>query len=235
MSIKKEKCYVKNEDFPIEDLIKGSSIRVQVLGLIHEDFPNFLEKDYISLDVLNDYRKKYLQKLFKEEKKDLGIFEKEIIETIHKHKILSEDIEPDIASSLTLGNRVADKIAEFGGSWAFIIAFFSFIFFWMLINIWLLSTKPFDPYPFILLNLILSCLAAIQAPVIMMSQNRKEQKDRLRSENDYKINLKSEIEIRLLHEKIDHLIYKQNKHFLEMQELQLEYLEEIVDKINKEK
>ncbi len=91
----------------------------------------------------------------------------------------------------------------------------------------MLSTKPFDPYPFILLNLILSCLAAIQAPIIMMSQNRKEQKDRARSENDYQINLKAELEIRLLHEKLDHVIVHQNKRMLDIQELQLDYLEEL--------
>ncbi|MCF8237751.1 MAG: DUF1003 domain-containing protein [Saprospiraceae bacterium] len=97
----------------------------------------------------------------------------------------------------------------------------------MSINIWVLATKPFDPFPFILLNLILSCLAAIQAAIIMMSQNRKEQKDRSRSENDYKVNLKAELEIRLLHEKLDHLIIHQNKRMLDIQELQLDYLEEL--------
>jgi uncharacterized membrane protein len=101
------------------------------------------------------------------------------------------------------------------------------------INIWILATKSFDPFPFILLNLILSCLAAIQAPIIMMSQNRKEEKDRKRGENDYKINLKAELEIKLLSEKIDHMIVHQNKKLLEIQEIQTDYLEDLMNKIKK--
>jgi uncharacterized membrane protein len=101
----------------------------------------------------------------------------------------------------------------------------------MLINVWFLASKPFDPYPFILLNLILSCVAAIQAPIIMMSQNRQEQKDRQRSEHDYKINLKAELEIKLLSEKMDHLLVHQNKKLLEIQEVQIDYLEDLLKKM----
>ena len=103
----------------------------------------------------------------------------------------------------------------------------------MVLNIVFLRNTGYDPYPFILLNLVLSCLAAIQAPIIMMSQNRQEQKDRQRSEHDYKVNLKAELEIQLLHEKIDHLIVNQNKRLLEIQKIQNDYLEEIVEKVNK--
>jgi uncharacterized membrane protein len=126
---------------------------------------------------------------------------------------------------------MADKIAEFGGSWRFIIFFFSFLFTWIAINALVLNIKPYDPYPFILLNLILSCLAAIQAPIIMMSQNRQEQKDRLRSEHDYKIDLKAELEIKLLHEKMDHLLIKQNKKLFEIQQIQADFLEDILTRI----
>ena len=104
---------------------------------------------------------------------------------------------------------------------------------WMLINIFILASRPFDPYPFILLNLILSCLAAIQAPVIMMSQNRQEQKDRQRSEHDYKINLKAELEIQLLNEKMDHLLIHQNKKLLEIQEVQTDYLEDLMKELKR--
>jgi uncharacterized membrane protein len=103
----------------------------------------------------------------------------------------------------------------------------------MFLNIFILVTKPFDPFPFILLNLILSCLAAIQAPIIMMSQNRQEQKDRQRSEHDYKINLKAELEIKILGEKIDHLLVHQNKKLLEIQEVQIDYLEDVLKEIKK--
>jgi uncharacterized membrane protein len=154
------------------------------------------------------------------------------MDAIKNNSVLSENIEDEIEGRLTLGQKLADKIAFFGGSWTFIIAFFSFILVWMSINIWILATKPFDPFPFILLNLILSCLAAIQAPIIMMSQNRKEQKDRVRGEHDYKINLKAELEIKLLGEKIDHMIVHQNKKLLEIQEIQTDYLEDLIKKMN---
>ena len=152
---------------------------------------------------------------------------------IKNNSILSENIEDVIEGKLTLGQKLADKIATFGGSWTFIIIFFSFILLWIGINVWVLVTKPFDPFPFILLNLILSCLASIQAPIIMMSQNRKEQKDRQRGEHDYKINLKAELEIKLLNEKIDHLIVHQNRNLLEIQEIQTDYLEDLMNKLTK--
>lgn len=233
MNAEKEACFIDKKEFPIDELIKGSSIRTQLLKLIKKDFPEFSTDKYISIDNLSVYRKKYLKILIKKEYKDLGALEDEIIEKINSNKILSENIEPEIDDTLTLGQKIADKVAAFGGSWAFIISFFLFLILWMGINVWVLSSKPFDPYPFILLNLILSSLAAIQAPIIMMSQNRQEQKDRIRGEHDFKVNLKSELEIQLLHEKIDHLINNQNKKLLEIQELQLDYLEDIITgKIN---
>ncbi|MBN1698126.1 MAG: DUF1003 domain-containing protein, partial [Spirochaetales bacterium] len=133
----------------------------------------------------------------------------------------------------TIGNKISDIVAKFGGSWRFIISFFSILILWILVNSHLLLSKPFDPYPYILLNLILSCIAAIQAPIIMMSQNRLETKDRIRVENDYKINLKSEIEIRTLHEKIDHLLLEQWSKMIEIQELQIDLLNEIRESIEK--
>jgi uncharacterized membrane protein len=233
MNATTEKCYIDKKDYPIENLVKGSFIRTQLVKLIKKDFPEFSTDNYISIDNLSVYRKKYLKKLLKKESKDLGVLENEIIEKVNGNKILSENIEPEIEDTLTIGQKIADKVAAFGGSWAFIISFFLFLILWMGINIWVLSNKPFDPYPFILLNLILSSLAAIQAPIIMMSQNRQEQKDRIRGEHDFKVNLKSELEIQLLHEKIDHLIAHQNKRLLEIQELQLDYLVDITSKMVK--
>lgn len=155
------------------------------------------------------------------------------MDAIKNNSILSENIQDEIEAETTLGQRIADQVAAFGGSWTFIITFFCFIILWMGVNVWLLTTKPFDPYPFILLNLILSCLASIQAPIIMMSQNRQEQKDRQRSEHDYKINLKAELEIKLLSEKIDHLLVHQNNKLLEIQEVQIDYLEDLMREIKK--
>ncbi len=225
--MEKELCYITKREYDPKDLVQGFSLKPQLINLIQKDFPDFSSEKYISQESLSAYRKKYLESMIKKESKELNKLEKEVIKAINGNTLLSENIEPEIEFKLTTGQRMADKIATFGGSWTFIIFFFSFLLIWMAINIWVLTTKPFDPFPFILLNLILSCLAAIQAPIIMMSQNRKEQKDRARSENDYKINLKAELEIRLLHEKLDHLIIHQNKRMLDIQELQLDYLEEI--------
>src|SRR6266567_4500211 len=145
--------------------------------------------------------------------------------------MVAELIRPSLLESiekkLTFGERLSDRIAEFGGSWKFLITFGAVIVVWIGANAVLLATRAFDPYPFILLNLVLSCLAAIQAPVIMMSQNRAELRDRLRSENDYKINLKAELEIRHLHVKIDHLLRRQYNRLFEIQQIQIELLEEL--------
>lgn len=215
------------------EAIKGQDLRDGIFDLICSEHPDFDRKDYISLEELNHYRRHYLAFLIEQEKGELAAIDRDVVDAIKNNAILSENIRDDIDGSLTFGQKVADKIADFGGSWTFIITFFSFILIWMSINIWLLAAKPFDPYPFILLNLILSCLAAIQAPIIMMSQNRQEQKDRQRSEHDYKINLKAELEIKLLSEKIDHLLVLQSKKLLEIQEIQTDYLEDLMNEIKK--
>lgn len=213
--------------------IKGYEIREGIFNLIKKDFPDFKEDDCITLSELNTYRRLYLTSLIKQEKGELAAIDQDVMDAIKHNAILSETIHEDIETGITFGQRIADKVAAFGGSWIFIVSFFLFILIWMLINIWFLASKPFDPYPFILLNLILSCLAAIQAPIIMMSQNRQEQKDRQRSEHDYKINLKAELEIKLLSEKIDHLLVHQNKKLLEIQEVQIDYLEDLMKEIKK--
>jgi uncharacterized membrane protein len=224
-------CHISKKELPLSEAYKGHDIREPILQLIKNDYPEFDSDSYISIDQLNQYRQRYLTNLIEEERGDVSKLEREVIEAIANNKVLSENIEDDIEDKLTVGQKVADRIATFGGSWTFIIIFFSFLFLWMGINTWLLMSKAFDRYPYILLNLILSCLAAIQAPIIMMSQNRQEQKDRLRSEHDYKINLKAEIEIKLLNEKIDHLIIHQNKRLLEIQQIQTDYLEDILKEV----
>ena len=213
--------------------IVGHDIREGIFNLIKSNFPDFKEDDFISLFELNQYRRFYLTSLISQEKGELAVIDSDVMNAIKNNAILSENIQEEIEAKLTFGQKLADKVATFGGSWIFIITFFSFIIIWMMINIWMLVNNPFDPFPFILLNLILSCLAAIQAPIIMMSQNRQEQKDRKRSEHDYKINLKAELEIKLLSEKIDHLLIHQNKKLLEIQEIQTDYLEDLMNEIKK--
>jgi uncharacterized membrane protein len=225
--------YISKKEIQKGEEIKGRDIREGIFNLIQSDFGNFNHDDFISIDELNQYRRLYLTSLITQEKGEIAAIDKDVMEAIKNNSILSENIQDEIEAELTFGQRLADKVAAFGGSWTFITTFFSFILIWMIINVWFLATKPFDPFPFILLNLILSCLAAIQAPIIMMSQNRQEQKDRQRSEHDYKINLKAELEIKLLSEKIDHLLAHQNKKLLEIQEVQTDYLEDLMKELKK--
>ncbi len=224
---------ISNLEIKKGEEILGRDIREGIFNLIQTEFPNFTLNDAITIEELNRYRRLYLTSLIQQEKGEIAAIDQDVLNAIKNNSILSENIQDEIEAELTFGQKLADGVAGFGGSWAFIITFFSFILIWMIINIWFLTTKPFDPFPFILLNLILSCLAAIQAPIIMMSQNRQEQKDRQRSEHDYKINLKAELEIKLLSEKIDHLLAHQNKKLLEIQELQTDYLEDLMKELKK--
>jgi len=150
---------------------------------------------------------------------------------IDDEKLLVEDLSNEPKEILTKGQSISDHVAKFGGSWYFIITFSVILTFWILLNTLMPLRARFDQYPFILMNLVLSAIAALQAPIIMMSQNRKEEKDRKRSENDYLINLKSELEIRGLHQKIDLLLEEQIKILFDSQARQLELLKNIEDKL----
>ena len=155
-----------------------------------------------------------------------------MLETITEHDTLADKVDEDSAV-LTFGQRVADKVATFGGSWTFILSFGGFLFIWIGCNVLFLHNRGFDPYPFILLNLLLSCLAALQAPIIMMSQNRQEEKDRERSKKDYMVNLKSELELRILHEKLDHLIMHQQQQLLQIQKIQIDMMNDILRQVDR--
>ncbi|OGU55747.1 MAG: hypothetical protein A2V66_11750 [Ignavibacteria bacterium RBG_13_36_8] len=228
-------CQITKKKFPKSQLVSGHAIREPIIQLIKEKYPDYSAEGYVSVKELNYFRQAYLQKLLEEEKGELSNIETEVLTSLQKAELLSKNIEPEIDEKLSIGNRVADKVALFGGSWIFIGSFLLLMLIWILINVFLLINRPFDPYPFILLNLILSCIAALQAPIIMMSQNRQESKDRQRSLYDYQINLKAEMEIRQLHEKIDHLIIHQNQRMFEIQQIQTELLQEIADKLNEKK
>jgi uncharacterized membrane protein len=185
------------------------------------------------LHLLNDlgpFRRDYVKEVLEEEIGELSALDQEVIDSLQEREILSENIGKEFEEELTFGQRLSDRIASFGGSWTFITIFGAVLFVWIIINTIVLATRAFDPYPFILMNLILSCLAALQAPIIMMSQNRAEARDRARAENDYKVNLKAELEIRHLHEKIDHLLRKQYNRLFEIQQIQIELLQELGQK-----
>ncbi len=222
---------ISNKEFPISEKVSAKTIRHSILDLIQKDNPQFSHESYLSLSELNYYRDKGVSDYLVKEIGELTELEKTVLNSVTNNKTLTDKIDGEEEKVLTIGQRIADKVATFGGSWTFIISFGVFIFIWITINVFWLINKSFDPYPFILLNLILSCLAALQAPVIMMSQNRQEEKDRQRAKNDYMINLKSELEIRTLHEKIDHFIIDQQQELLEIQKVQVEMMADILRQI----
>lgn len=223
-------CAVCGKTFPMNEMVRGEVVRDQVADLIIKDNPEWTQDKYICEADLAKYRLEYVHNILYEEKGALSEMEENVLQNLANHELVSENIESQFDHKWTFGERLSDKIAEFGGSWKFIILFGSFMLIWIIINSLVFIFKPYDPYPYILLNLILSTLAAIQAPIIMMSQNRQEDKDRERSEHDYKVNLKAELEIRTLHEKVDHLLTHQWNRLMEIQELQMELLSEISEK-----
>src|SRR5213083_1105723 len=202
-------------------------IRPSLLEFIKKRMPDWDGNGFICLDDLGEFRKEYVKEVLQDEIGELSTLDQEVVESLQQHEILSSNISKQFERKLTFGEKLSDHIAEFGGSWKFLISFGAVLVIWIAINGVILATHAFDPFPFILLNLILSCLAAVQAPIIMMSQNRAEARDRLRAENDYKVNLKAELEIRHLHEKIDHLLRRQYNRLFEIQQIQIELLEEI--------
>ena len=220
---------VSKKEFPIEDKISGKAVRDPIFALIQADYPDFDEDKFLSVIELNMYREKYISNYLAVEIGELSNLENKVIGSLKKDTSLVSSVEDEV-DSRTVGQAVADSVAAFGGSWKFIIMFGVFILLWIMANIYLLVDKGFDPYPFILLNLILSCLAALQAPVIMMSQNRQEEKDRERAKKDYMINLKSELEIRMLHEKLDHLIMHQQEELIDIQKVQIEMMNDILSR-----
>jgi uncharacterized membrane protein len=229
------KSDISKEEFPISDRISGKSIRYPILNYIRKENPQFTTDNYLSISELNYFREKYISDYLIKEVGELTELEKTVLASVTDKTTLTDKIDGEEDTALTTGQRVADKIASFGGSWTFIILFGLFILIWITINVVWFLNRSFDPYPFIFLNLILSCLAAIQAPVIMMSQNRQEEKDRKRSKNDYMVNLKSELEIRLLYEKIDHLIMHQQQELLEIQRVQIGMMNDIINLVGKNK
>ena len=210
--------------FSESERVSGQVVRKPILELIQQDSPKFSVADSLASSELNEYRRRYLENFLVREVGELTELEEIVLSNVHERRTLTDKVE-DQEKPLTLGQRWADHIASFGGSWTFITLFFGVILGWILLNVAVLRRPVFDPYPFILLNLLLSCLAALQAPVIMMSQKRQEEKDRERAKKDYMINLKAELELRVMHEKLDHLTQQQaqaTQHLSEVLEAVLE-------------
>jgi uncharacterized membrane protein len=202
-------------------------VRHAIADMIRRETGHWEEEGWICLKDLQRFQHRYVEEVLKAEKGELTQLEQEVLESLQKHETLSANADEEFDATLTMGQRLADRVADFGGSWTFIIFFAVVMFAWVLLNSFALAARPFDPYPYILLNLCLSCLAAIQAPVILMSQNRQEARDRLRAVRDYQVNLKAELEIRHLHQKLDHLLTNQWERLVEIQEIQMELINEI--------
>jgi len=177
------------------------------------------------------------EKLFNSEYENLTEQERHVAHHIIERTPISTNIVQDYSEQLTLGQKMADKVASFGGSWVFISIFACVMVVWIIMNSFILIklNSSFDPYPYILLNLVLSMLAAIQAPIILMSQNRQAYKDRLNTEHDYEVDLKAELEIIGLHEKLDSLKQEQWKELILIQEEQLKLLGQLVEDLKKDK
>ena len=224
-------CAISKKEHSAHLLSDTNYIGEKIKAVLKKEYPNWDGNGFVSNDIINKARTAYITGLITTERGELDKLDKEVVESITNADIMSRDVYLEKTELPTFGEKLADQVASFGGSWRFIILFAFVILLWISINVFLLVDRPFDPYPFILLNLVLSCLAALQAPVIMMSQNRQEAKDRIRSKNDYKINLKAELEIRLLNEKIDHMLIHQHQRLFEIQQIQIEMMEDIAKKL----
>ena len=224
---KLHKCSVCHKNFKSNEIIHSDIIREGISKLIQKDITNWNESSEICRTDLHLYQNKYIHSILESEKGELTTLEQQVLQTMKEHELISINSDTTLDHEWSRGERIADKIATFGGSWMFMGYFALFLIIWIGVNATVIFWKPVDPYPFILLNLLLSCLAAIQAPIIMMSQNRQEAKDRLRSQYDYQVNLKAELEIRQLHEKMDHLLSHQWERLAQIQEIQIDLLEEL--------
>ena len=226
-------CEVCKKPKKMSELFPLEMIRDPVIKIIQKEHPDLPKKGYICADDLNRYRIEYIKEVLEEEKGELSAIEEEVVRSIKEQETVSKDIYVEYEQRISFGDRLSDRLATYGGSWRFIITFFTILWVWIIFNSAMLLFKAFDPYPFILLNLVLSCLAAIQAPIILMSQNRQDAKDRLRSEYDYRVNLKAELEIRHLHQKLDHFLNREWQTLLEIQEIQIEFMKEMSERKGK--
>jgi uncharacterized membrane protein len=219
-------CQICGKTITRHDAYPGHFVREAVVETIRKRHPDWSPDGYICREDRHRFQSEYVTDSIAAERGELTTLEQQVIRSLRDEEILAKNVNAEFEGKQTFGQRLADRMAEVAGSWGFITGFVVVLFTWIVINSIHLMRHRFDPFPFILLNLVLSCIAAIQAPIIMMSQNRQESKDRLRAEHDYRVNLKAEIEIRALHGKMDELITHQWQRLLEIQQIQMEMLEE---------
>lgn len=227
----KQNCRMCNRHKSASKMLPATLVRAQFVPIIRSYVPDWSTEGYLCFVCLDKVRNEYVADLLKKDLGELDSLEQEVVKSLQDNQLLTENINESYQQQLSFGERLADRVAEFGGSWLFIVAFSAVLVLWIIVNSFLLIMRPFDPYPYILLNLFLSMLAAMQAPIIMMSQKRQEQRDRLRAENDYQVNLKAEVEIRMLNEKMDQLIHHHWHRMQEIQQIQMEMIEDIHRKL----
>lgn len=220
------RCAICGNLFALSKTRDARVLRPSIVKIIVSDGHEWDDSKRICLDDLRQYRSRYVENLLEEERGELSRLDQEVIESFETGSLMVDNSGTQMDVKLSFGDRAADRVASFGGSWTFILSFCFMIAVWMTLNITSWFFQPFDLYPFILLNLVLSCVAALQAPIIMMSQRRVEAKDRLRAESDYKVNLKAELEIRQIHDKIDHQLARQWEKLMEIQQIQMDMLTE---------
>lgn len=214
---------------------KKNNVQVNELDRNLQEFilpsnENLSVQSFLSSKDLLNFRIQHINYMLEKEVPISKQFDHELKHKIRTEQIQIKNVNDALKIKETFGQRVADGIAKFGGSWTFIILFVLVLATWITLNTLPLFFEPFDKFPYILLNLALSCLAAIQAPIILMSQNRQSDRDRVEADNDYEVNVKSEVEIQLLHEKIDYLMETKWQHLVELQQLQIELLQKIAKK-----
>jgi uncharacterized membrane protein len=229
------KCEISGKEIPIADAIPVDLVRDSLIPYLHQMCPD-QELDpngYVSRESLALARKQVVNAWAAEEEGEMQRLRMQVADAVESHDTIAKNVDSEYNLKTTFGDKIADKLAAVAGSWTFILSFLAFLGVWMGINTKALLNHPPDPFPYIFLNLILSCIAALQAPVIMMSQNRQDTRDRIRNEVDYMVNLKAELEIKFLNEKVDRLIHDHWKHLLEIQQMQMEMIEELLEQKNK--
>jgi uncharacterized membrane protein len=224
-------CAVCKSSFTADEMYPMELVQPGVARLIAKDHPNCNHASYICFKDLNKYRVAYLLNALKKERKgELTELEEDVVKSFVDYDIMSQNVVLLEGKPATFGQRVADTVAKWGGSWGFIGFFVLVLVSWIIINVSAFFSPPYDPYPFILLNLVLSCIAALQAPIIMMSQNRAAVQDRLRAENDYRVNLKAELEVRYLNERVDHMLVRQWQRMMHIEQMQEEIQKSLLER-----
>jgi uncharacterized membrane protein len=224
-------CQVCGNSYTGHTALPGSLVHDNLAALITARLRRWDPAGFICHSCLNRFRAEFVRSEMEKDRGELTAMEEKVVRSLHDGELIADNLNQEFDRSLTFGERISDRVAEFGGSWRFIIVFFGVMFLWVTVNSVHMLFQPFDPYPYILLNLVLSLLAAVQAPIILMSQNRQEARDRMRAENDYKVNLKAELEVRAVGEKLDQLIHHQWAHLLEIQQIQIDMLEDMMGRM----